>query len=221
MSSQTYLLFSTGPVPVAGGMQLTDQMCSAGAQPGWVGHVSVDDVDASAKKAVELGGSVHVAPSDIPGVGRFSMIADPQGAVVSMFTPLPTYPQGARPPSEPGYPGWRELLAADWEKAFDFYSALFGWTKDKAIDLGPMGTYQLLNTGDPPAGGAMFNKPADIPHPFWLYYFYVESIAAGAERVKAGGGKILMGPHQVPGDSWIAQCMDPQGAMFALVALKP
>jgi predicted enzyme related to lactoylglutathione lyase len=221
MPGPTYMLFNRGELPVAGAMQLTDEMCSAGARPGWMGHVGVDDVDASAAKAVELGGRIHVPPQDIPGVGRFSIISDPQGAVVSLFQGLPTYPQAPRPPSEPGYPGWRELLATDWEAAFDFYSALFGWTKDQAVDLGPMGTYQLLNTGAPPAGGAMFNKPADIPAPFWMYYFYVESIGAGAERVKAGGGKVLMGPHEVPGGSWIVQCMDPQGAMFALVALNP
>ena len=40
------------------------------------------------------------------------------------------------------------------------------------------------------------------------------------EKVNKGGGKILMGPHEVPGGSWIVQCVDPQGANFALVATK-
>jgi predicted enzyme related to lactoylglutathione lyase len=85
--------------------------------------------------------------------------------------------------------------------------------------MGEMGTYQLFAAGGSPAGGLM-TKPAAIPQPFWGYYFNVPSIDAAAERVKAAGGKIVMGPHQVPGDQWIVQCTDPQGAYFALVSWK-
>jgi len=46
----------------------------------------------------------------------------------------------------------------------------------------------------------------------------VEALDAAIERVNAGGGKVIMGPHQVPGGQWIAQCLDPQGAMFAMVS---
>jgi predicted enzyme related to lactoylglutathione lyase len=66
----------------------------------------------------------------------------------------------------------------------------------------------------------MFTKPAMVPVPFWLYYFNVGDIDAAAERVKAGGGRILEGPFEVPGGSWIARCTDPQGAMFALEAKR-
>jgi predicted enzyme related to lactoylglutathione lyase len=38
------------------------------------------------------------------------------------------------------------------------------------------------------------------------------------ERVKAHGGQVVMGPHEVPGGSWIVQGLDPQGAGFALVS---
>jgi predicted enzyme related to lactoylglutathione lyase len=55
---------------------------------------------------------------------------------------------------------------------------------------------------------------------FWLYYFNVPAIDAALARVSAGGGKVLNGPMEVPGGSWVAQCMDPQGAMFALTAAK-
>ena len=51
----------------------------------------------------------------------------------------------------------------------------------------------------------------------WLYYFNVSDIDAAVKRVKAGSGQLLSGPMEVPGGSWIAQCADPQGAMFALV----
>jgi predicted enzyme related to lactoylglutathione lyase len=56
--------------------------------------------------------------------------------------------------------------------------------------------------------------------PNWGYYFNVEAIDAAAERVTAAGGKILMGPAEVPGPMWVLQCMDSLGAYFALVAPK-
>ncbi len=108
------------------------------------------------------------------------------------------------------------MHAADRESGFEFYSSLFGWTKAEAIDMGPMGVYQLFATGGVPVGG-MMTKTEAVPVASWLYYFNVEDIDAAAARVKTAGGQILNGPHQVPGGSWILQGSDPQSAMFALV----
>ena len=85
------------------------------------------------------------------------------------------------------------------------------------MDMGAMGTYQIFAIGGVPCGGMMTKMP-QIPHPFWLYYFNVDGIDAAMTRVKKAGGQILNGPMEVPGGSWIAQCIDPQGAMFAMVA---
>jgi len=93
------------------------------------------------------------------------------------------------------------------------------WTKAEARDMGPMGVYQLFATGGAPVGG-MVTKPPQVPVPNWLYYFNVDGIDAAAARVTEGGGQVFMGPHEVPGGQWIVQCRDPQGAVFALVALK-
>lgn len=54
---------------------------------GWSNYVKVADVDAVAARAAELGGSVIQAPTDIPNIGRFCVIADPQGAELRAFTP--------------------------------------------------------------------------------------------------------------------------------------
>jgi predicted enzyme related to lactoylglutathione lyase len=80
-----------------------------------------------------------------------------------------------------------------------------------------MGTYRIFAIDGVPSGG-MMNKPAELPVGAWQYYFSVDAIDAAAERVTSNGGEILMGPHEVPGGSWIVQAKDPQGAMFALVA---
>jgi predicted enzyme related to lactoylglutathione lyase len=82
-----------------------------------------------------------------------------------------------------------------------------------------MGTYQLFTIGAAPAGG-MFNSPAAQAARFWLYYIHVGDIDAAAKRVSEGGGKVVQGPHQVPGGGWIVQGSDPQGATFALLGMR-
>ncbi|MGE0748746.1 MAG: VOC family protein [Rhodospirillales bacterium] len=216
-----YTMFAAGGVPTAGLMTLPDDLRAAGAPPGWIGYVAVDDVDAAAAKAVGLGGAVHHAPADLPGVGRFAAIADPQGAALVLFK-ASSMPQTPAPPrGTPGHVAWRELFAADWPQAAEFYGAMFGWTKADAIDIGEMGTYQLFAAaaGAEPVGG-MFNKPAMVPACFWLYYICVADFDAAVGRVTAGGGTVVNGPMEVPGGDWIVQCFDPQGAMFALVGKR-
>ena len=215
-----YRFFTVGGIPVAGLMAQPDEVRKAGAPPAWMGYVAVDDVDRAAGAVAAGGGTVHRPATDIPGVGRFAVVTDPQMAAFMLFTPLPRETPPPMPaPGSPGTIGWHELYATDWEKVFPFYGSLFGWTKDQAVDMGPMGTYQLFAlSGGGPATGGMWNKPAAIPATFWLYYFNVEAIDAAVERVTAGGGKILNGPMEVPGGSFIVQGQDPQGAMFALTA---
>jgi predicted enzyme related to lactoylglutathione lyase len=82
--------------------------------------------------------------------------------------------------------------------------------------MGPMGIYQLFAIDGVPSGG-MMTKCADVPAPRWQYYFNVDDIDAAEARVKQRGGQILNGPMEVPGGSWIVQCTDPQGAVFALL----
>jgi len=211
-----YTLFTAGNAPAAGLMNQPEDAKRMGAPPSWLGYVEVNDVDASTEKAKRLGATLYVPPQDIPGVCRFSVFADPLMATLAVLkwaNPMPGEPpdQGA-----PGYTGWNELHSTDWSKVFGFYSELFGWQKAEAMDMGAMGSYQLFTAGGPPIGG-MFNSPAASRHPFWIYYFNVKGAEEAAERVTAGGGKIVQGLTQVPGGNFIVQCADPQGAMFAVV----
>ena len=64
----------------------------------------------------------------------------------------------------------------------------------------------------------MMNKFEGMPMSAWLYYFNVNGINAAAARITNSGGKIAMGPHQVPGGQWIVSAFDPQGANFQLVS---
>jgi predicted enzyme related to lactoylglutathione lyase len=188
----------------------------AWARPGWSGYVGVDDVDRTAAHIREAGGSIVRAPDDIPGVGRFAVIADPQGTRFMLLRgAVPDHaPPEAFKANAPGHIGWNELHSSDWERAFAFYSVLFGWEKLQAMDMGPMGTYQLIGFNGEPIG-AMFNSPNVAPT--WLFYFNVDDIDAAHRRLTDQRGTVLHGPAEVPGERWILQAADPQGAMFAMV----
>jgi hypothetical protein len=216
MPGMDYRLFNMGEAGVAGLMTLNADAKAMGVPPMWLGHIRVDNVDDMAAKAKSLGGSIQNAPQDIPGVGRFAIIADPHGAVFSIFS-ASSEPQVELTINTPGNIGWHELYAGDGAAAFAFYSALFGWTKDQAMDMGEMGVYQLF-AQDGVAIGGMMTKPPQIPMPSWLYYFNVDSASAAVERIENAGGKVLNGPMEVPGPMWTVQAMDPQGAAFAVVA---
>lgn len=215
----TYTIVGVGDADVGGIMALPAEACAAGAKPGWVAYIGVDDVDAFVKRVGPAGGSITRPAEDIPGIGRFAVVADPGGAVFMMMTPLSKEPLPSVAPNAPGHVGWRELHAADGAQAWKFYSELFGWTADRAMDMGPQGTYQIFTLGAEPVGAVM-TKMKESPAPFWMFYFNVESLDAAMERVEKAGGKLANGPLEVPGGSWIANHVDPQGAMFSLVAAK-
>lgn len=210
-----YTIFSNDTGMVCGMMQLSGD--GAGAQPGWLGYVWVDDVDVFAERVTKAGGKIHRGPADIPNVGRFAIVADPQGTTFALFKGLM---EGKPPaPFTPGRFAWHELHAADRESAFAFYSRLLGWQKKDALDMGAMGIYQIYGTGDQSFGGMMTKMPAE-PKAHWLYYIAVPKIEAAAARVKEKGGQIINGPQEVPGGNWIVQGFDPHGVMFALVGPK-
>ncbi len=214
-----YRMWFAGDTPIGGLMALPAEAAARGLRPCWLGYLNVADVDAAVAAIIADGGAVHMPPTDIPQVGRFAAVADPQGAPFYVMAPLGAGPSRSFAPGEPGHGGWNELHTTDWQAALRFYGARFGWTASTSFDMGPMGTYQLFAAGGPDIG-AMFNNDA-APRPMWLYYFNVDDITAAQARLLAAGGTLLRGPSPVPGDLWIVHARDPQGAMFALVGPKP
>jgi predicted enzyme related to lactoylglutathione lyase len=121
MPGRAYTLFTAGNALVGGLMDLTKEAREMGGRPGWVGYVEVNDVDATADRIKNLGGAVHVPPTDVPNISRFCIFADPQTARLAVLKWLrPTQGQPAEL-GAPGRVGWHELLAANWEKALSFY----------------------------------------------------------------------------------------------------
>lgn len=216
MPGMNYSLITQGATQVGG--MMPPPPSASGMPAMWNGYIYADDVDAASLKAVSLGGSIFQAAVDIPDVGRFSVIADPSGATFILFKN-----QGGESPAPVaegtvGHIGWRELMSGNWEQAWAFYSGMFGWTKADAMDMGPMGTYQMFNSGDTLIGGMMTKPATDPTAPHWNYYINVDSAEAAVARAKSLGATITVGPMQVPGGSWAVNGIDPQGAAFSLLS---
>ena len=219
LADRGYHFFSYNGHGAGGLMQLPEEAKTQGARPSWFGYVSSDDVDADVEKILAAGGRLYRPAETLPDIGRFAVVADPQGAVFALWKDMTGRDHAALPPMSIGHVGWHELYADDVEKAFAFYADKFGWTKVEALDMGPMGTYQIFATGAHPVGG-MMRRPEHLPQAFWNYYFTVPALDEAMVKVEKGGGKIVNGPNEVPGGAWIAQGFDPQGAFFSLVAAK-
>ena len=203
-----------------GAMQITDDMAQHGAKPTWLGYILVADVDQSVAAIEQAGGKTYMPAFDIPGVGRVAMVADPQGAAFYVMKPLP--PQGdpnaksdVFSPDAEQRVGWNELSTSDPAAARRFYGDQFGWGSEEFMDMGEMGQYRFLDHDGTRIGALCGVMPGQQPK--WRFYFRVPSIAKAKETAEAKGGKIAMGPHQVPTGDWIIIGTDPQGAEFALV----
>ncbi|MBV9549569.1 MAG: VOC family protein [Alphaproteobacteria bacterium] len=206
-------------IATAGLMAVPEDAKRMGARPAWMGYIQVPDVATACEGIREAGGKIFKGPITIDNIITFAVAADPQGAGFLIAKPLPQIPPARPAPGTPGTIGWHELYATDWQAVWHFYERQFGWSKSTAMDMGAMGTYQILRMGGDDAG-AMMTKPKEnpAPQPYWSFYINVASVTAAAEKIKAGGGTVLMGPHEVPGGQHILQALDPQGALFALVS---
>ena len=215
----SYYLWQSQGTGVGGLMPLPEAARNSGAPPSWLTYIGVDDVDGVVAQAKMRGAREFVPPTDIPSVGRFAVLADPQGAAFAVMKPLPP---GAPPEDVPvGDFSWHELVTTDWKSAWEFYRALFGWEHESSLDMGPdLGTYFMFKRpGGKRALGGMYNKSASLPAPaHWLPYARVTSADKAAAAAQAAGGQVIHGPADVPGGGRIAMMIDPQGAAFAVHA---
>lgn len=219
MPGMKYMLFGKNGKDVGGMMT----WAGAGAPempPEWMAHIHTAKLDDELKAVEADGGTVIKPAQEIPGVGRFAVVLDPQKVKYMLFEPSTQDVASRLGQSDTGNVGWHELLTDDAAKAFDYYAQHYGWEKETAHDMGPMGIYQTFRTDQPLYCGGMMNRsgpgmPEGIPA-HWQYYFNVEDVNAAEQRVIAAGGTITMHPMDVPGGSRILQGIDDQGCHFAL-----
>lgn len=222
---QDYRMIGRSDGGNAGGMMaLTPEMTEGGARPCWLGYLYVPDVDATVAAITTDGGQVQMPAVDMPGVGRMAMVTDPQGVPFYLMTPTP--PPGMEgmasdvfSPDQPQHVSWNELATPDLEAAKSFYGKHFGFEFNESMSMGPMGDYCFIDHGGQRTG-AMMQQQDKTERALWQFYINVPSIGAAIRAVEGGGGKVLSGPHEVPGGATIIVGTDPQGARFALVGGK-
>ncbi|RKH25712.1 VOC family protein [Corallococcus sp. AB018] len=225
-SGQDYRMIMRGDGGSAGGvLRLSQDMVQHGAQPCWLGYLHVADVDASIQAMVADGARVLMPRMDLP-VGKIAMVADPMGTPFYVMAPIP-------PPGKPDAKSdvfdvkasqrirWNELASPDLTRAKTFYAKHFHFQFNEVMPMGPMGDYCFVDH-DGVRLGAIMQKPAENPGPTgtWLFYFGVPSVAEAQRAITANGGKVLQGPHEVPGGDWIVVATDPSGAAFGVVGSK-
>jgi predicted enzyme related to lactoylglutathione lyase len=217
--SVDYMMWMAGEVPVGGLMRIPSGDPSA-PPPNWLTYIAVNHVDDVVEATTRAGGSVILPARTVPGVGRFAVLRDPQGAAFGAITG-----EGELPPETDPKPlefSWHELVTTDYKAAAEFYEKVFGWVKQSEFDMGDMGTYYMFGRDRFTYGGMMNTLPGMDAPPYWLHYAQVsDSADAAAERAKAAGGTIVQGPMEVPGGDRICVIVDPQGASFAVHSKAP
>lgn len=204
-----------GQAEIGGVMALDDGAKAMGARPSWIGNLCVESCDASVQVVLANGGTVLKPAFDIPNIGRVAIVADPSRAVLALYQPAGAALGHAGTPTV-GEVSWSELVTADPIAAWAFYSALAGWVKTSAMEMGPMGTYQMFGPSAESTIGGMMPKPEMVPVSMWSYYFYVADLTAAIAAATANGGVVLNGPQEIPGGDHVATLQDPQGAVFSL-----
>ncbi len=214
-----YRLASNGVTEIAGLMSLPKEAQDAGGRPVWLGYIAVDDVDASVAKIVAAGGAVLMPATEVPGVGRFAMVTDPDGIPFYVMRGALNELSRAFAGMDVGHCSWNELSAGNQASALHFYHEQFGWQVNDGMDMGEMGQYTFITQNGKAIGGIMQSSERTGP-PLWSFYFRVADIDAAAAKVVALGGRVLHGPSQVPGDDYIINGLDPQGVLFSLVGAR-
>lgn len=207
-----YTMFRLNGRDAAGGFQLSAQ--EQGIPPHWQLYVAVDNVDASARRAAELGAKLIHPGLDIPNVGRMAVLQDPTGAMLSVFQPGAHRGMGIV--AENSAFCWADLQTRDRDAAAKFYAALFGWEFTLGKDKDP-GGYLHIKNHEEYIGGVP--SPRDMPPhvpPHWLPYIQVADCSGVTTRAQSLGARILVPPMTVENQLHFSVLADPQGAVFAL-----
>ena len=189
----------------------------AGAPNMWLSYLSVADVDASYKTALAAGAKSLMAPMDYGSAGRAATVADPTGAVFSLWKSAQGDPAEAdQVPIGSWY--WNELTTQDDKAALAFYEKAFGYSHD-AMPM-PQGAYHILKQGDKMRGGLTKAMDASTPA-MWMQYVKVEDCDAASAKAKDLGAHIIVPPTDIPSIGRFSMFADPQGAVLAVMKPAP
>lgn len=216
---EVYSLLQVNGRSIGAAYTMRPEERQTGAPPHWNLYVSVSNADETAARAQELGGTVLAPAFDVMDAGRMAVIQDPTGAVFEVWQPGSHI--GAGLLGEPGALCWSELSTRDPVAAERFYTRLFGWTAKHSGSDAPMPYTEFHNHGAPGVGMMAMppEVPAEVPS-YWMPYFMVTDCDASTARAANLGALTIVPPQDIPNMGRFAVFTDPQGAMFAVFAVK-
>ncbi|MGW5341861.1 VOC family protein [Streptomyces sp. HUAS TT3] len=195
----------------------------------WTTYFATDDADTAAEAVRSCGGTVAVGPLDAGAAGRTAICSDPLGAVFGLWQADERV--GTRLSGVHGTPVWAELVTQDTSTVGKFYEHVFGheavqrtMAPASAAPAAPAADFDyltLLLDGRPVA--AVHGVGRSLPHdrgPHWMTYFAVDDADAATALVHRLGGRVVQPPREgLTGR--VATVADPEGAVLALVELRP
>lgn len=216
-----YTMFSlagpAGPCTAAACFTLQPDQLRLGIPPHWNLYIGVASADATTKRALECEGKVFCGPFDVATHGRMSTLADPTGAVFSIWEPKDQSGIGVE--RQHASFCWADLSTPDPDRAARFYKDVFNWS----LRAGQENYLHIANTGEhdyiggiPPAS---MRQPHEPSH--WQIYFQVDDCDAATARAKSLGAGIFAGPMTVEHVGRMTLLADPQGAVFSLFQPEP
>lgn len=190
----------------------------------WMPHIQVTDVAASARMALELGGSELMHSRDERGESQWAVLQDPQGAA---FGVIPIVPAELLPPGNGGMPAmgriaWMDLTVSNASETRDFYQAVIGWSAQEVeITDGDSryADFNMIADDGTPLAGVCHARGVNVGLPnVWMLYLPVGDMDESLRRVGAEGGRIIKSTRMADGSHGYAAIEDPVGACLALVA---
>jgi len=210
---QFYSMFKLEDRDVAAGYTMMKDEQALGIPPHWNLYIAVENADAAATRAAELGGKVLAPAFDVMDAGRMAVIQDPTGAIFQVWQPARSI--GIHISNVPGAFCWADLNTPDPGAASAFYSGLLGWK----FELGEHDTsgYLHIRNGASFIGGvpAAEQRDPNAP-PHWMLYFQVADCDASTAKAIALGARTYLPPMTLEGVGRFSVIADPQGAAFSL-----
>jgi predicted enzyme related to lactoylglutathione lyase len=216
------------PRPEAGGytMFTLDGKYVAAATPppqegmpsNWTTYIASDDVDDTAGRVRDAGGSVLADPFDVFDAGRMTVVEDPTGAIFGVWQAGTHH--GAQLTNDPGTLTWNECQTAEPETAAAFYETVFGHQVGEMPGASGQ-PYRMLKVDDKAVAGILELTPemkaGGVP-PNWSTIFAVADTEAALSLAGELGGEKLMGPMVIPEVGILGVIKDPVGAVFQVIA---
>ncbi len=187
----------------------------------WMPHIQVADVAASAKRALDLGGSELMHGKDDDGNSQWAVLLDPNGAA---FGIIPVVPAEAMPETDgdAGRIAWIDLTVSDAAATRDFYRQVVGWSVQD-IDVGDASEryadFHMCGEHGDAAAGVCHARGVNLElPPVWMIHLPVGDLAESVRRVREDGGEVIQTTRASDGESARAVIRDPVGAHLALVS---